>query len=294
MTEPGTAADHPPRYGADPVSGAAVNRIRIGGRTLHAISDGYLVMRPEMVGTPERPTAAYDALAAEYGTPRLPLGCFYLPGQPNVLIDTGLGPIDFEGAGRLVGGGLVQALAALGVRPESVDVVALTHLHADHSGNVGDIATAAPTFPNAQVIVGAGDWDYFIRQQASPVPLGEHIASALVELDRRGQIVRLDGDADVAPGVRRIAAPGHTPGHSFYAVRDAGEQVLLLGDGMYCPQQLAHLDWSVSFDVDPALARRTRERLVDELRATGSGALGSHFPELAVATPPPEVAGRAR
>jgi glyoxylase-like metal-dependent hydrolase (beta-lactamase superfamily II) len=293
MGEIEATAPPAPDYFDDPVSGAAANHIAIGNRILHAISDGYLTMRPEMVGTPDQATAGYDALAAVYGVPRLPLGCFFVPGRTNVLIDTGLGPVDFDHAGRMVGGRLVTALARLGVEPAQVDVVALSHLHADHCGNIGDIATGAPTFPNADVFVGRADWDYVIRQRAAAVPLAAYITSTLLDLERQGRVVLMDGEVEIGEGVRRIDGAGHTPGHSFYAVHDAGERVVLLGDGMYCPQQLAHLDWSVSFDVDPHLARRTRERVSDDLRFTGGGALGSHFPELKVACPAPEGADRA-
>jgi hypothetical protein len=52
---------------------------------------------------------------------------------------------------------------------------------------------------------------------------------------------------------------------------------------MYCPQQLTNIDWEVTFDVDPALARRTRESYQRDLELHGGGAIGCHFPELRAA-----------
>jgi glyoxylase-like metal-dependent hydrolase (beta-lactamase superfamily II) len=270
---------------ADPVSGAASAAIDVGGRTLYALSDGFMVMSEDMVGTPDDWQAGHRALAAEYGTPRMPVGCFFLPGDVNVLIDTGLGPVDFAGRGTMIGGKLVPALAGLGVQPEDIDIVALSHLHADHSGGLGELGTGAPVFPNAEVYVGAADWSYFVTQERPQVPLDPHTVTVLHHLDRSGRLHLLDGDGDIAPGVRRLAAPGHTPGHSVYCVHDAGERVLLLGDAMYCAQQLANLDWSVSFDVDPAQARRTREHVTKDLAREGGLALGCHFPQLRAARP---------
>jgi glyoxylase-like metal-dependent hydrolase (beta-lactamase superfamily II) len=267
-------------YAADPVSGAASNPIRVGGRTLYAVSDGFLVMRPAMVGTPAHPTAAHDALTAEYGAARLPLGCFFLPGDLNVLVDTGLGPVDFDGNGRMVGGKLLHALAGIGVAPEDIDVVALSHLHGDHSGNLGRLADGHPTFPNADVVVGRGDWQYFILENRSAVPLAAHTVSALHHLEQSGRLRLVDGDIDIAPGVRRLGAPGHTPGHAVYEISDGGDRLLLFGDAMYCPLQLRNLDWSVPFDIDPALARAMRDRFTSELRRDGGRALACHFPEL--------------
>ena len=59
--------------------------------------------------------------------------------------------------------------------------------------------------------------------------------------------------------------------------------VLVLGDAMYCPQQLSELEWGAVSDVDPALARKTRERYERDLELHGGGAVGCHFPELKVA-----------
>jgi glyoxylase-like metal-dependent hydrolase (beta-lactamase superfamily II) len=278
---------------ADPVSGAASNAVRVGGRTLYAVSDGFLVMSEGMVGTPENPTAAHDALTLQYGLARMPLGCFFLPGDVNVLVDTGLGPLDFEGRGTLIGGRLPHALGGLGVRPEDIDVVALSHLHADHSGNLGRLGSGLPAFPNAHVYVGRGDWEYFVDERRGEVPIGDHTIAALEAYDRAGRLHRLDGDLDIAPGVRRLAAPGHTPGHSVYAVQDGGDRVLLFGDAMYCPAQLVNLDWSVPFDVDPPLARAMRERFVADLAETGGRALGCHFPELKEASVREMITGSA-
>jgi glyoxylase-like metal-dependent hydrolase (beta-lactamase superfamily II) len=274
----GMLADHPLRD--DPVSSAAVNRIPVGNRTLVALSDGFLMMDRDFLGTPEEPTLAHDVLAPRYGEVRLPLGCFLLPGERTVLIDTGYGPGSFRDLGRLVGGNLLPQLAAQDVRPEDIDVLALSHLHRDHSGTVGYLESGEPVFPNARTYIGRGDWEFFVEQQLAPIPIPEHTRIALLELDRRGLVELMDDDLDVAPGVRRLAAPGHTPGHSIYVIHDAGDRVMLFGDALYCPQQLDNLEWSVTFDVDPALARRTRQRFERDLELHGGGALGCHFPGL--------------
>jgi glyoxylase-like metal-dependent hydrolase (beta-lactamase superfamily II) len=280
---PGPGVLHGTEFASDPVSAGAVNEIPVGDRTLFAVSDGFLILSERFLGTPEHPAAAHEALSQVYGKPRLPLGCFFLPGEQNVLIDTGVGPVDVGGRGTLVGGKLLPALARIGVRPQDIDVLALSHLHGDHSGTIGHPRTGEPVFPNARTFIGTGDWEYFVERDDAPVPVAGHTAAALRLLEARGQVTVLDADTDIAPGVRRLSAPGHTPGHSVYVIHDHGERVLVLGDAMYCPQQLTQLDWGAVTDVDPALARKTRERYERDLELHGGGAVGCHFPELKVA-----------
>ena len=268
------------RLSHDPVSAGALRTIPVGDRTLLGLSDGFLLMSTGFLGTAESPSAGHDTLRRRYGEVRLPLGCFLLPGERPVLIDTGLGAEDFRQHGTLVGGNLLPQLALQGIRPADVGVLALSHLHGDHSGTVGDAVTGRPVFANAHTFVGRGDWEHFVERELAPIPLAPHTRAALFELERRGQVTLIDGERDIAPGVRAIAAPGHTPGHTVYAIHDRGERVLVLGDAMHCPQQLDNLDWQIAFDVDPVLARRTRDRLHADLGAHGGGAVGCHFPEL--------------
>ena len=265
------------------MTGQAVNRISVGDIEVLGISDGYLLVERQMLGSPAAPTGGYDSLIADYRPPRLPLGCFLLRGERNILIDTGYGPDAYEDGRLLAGGQLLGHLAALGLRPGDIDVIVLSHLHGDHAGTIGDRHTGEPVFANARVFVGAADWAHFVENTPELLPVGEYVQTALRSLDRRGQVEFLDGDTDLTPFLRRIAAPGHTPGHAVYAIHSRGERLLILGDAMYCPQQLSNLDWSVAFDADPRLARITRDRLKRDLDRHGGGAIGCHFPELKVA-----------
>jgi glyoxylase-like metal-dependent hydrolase (beta-lactamase superfamily II) len=268
----------------DPGAGSAASIMTVGDRRVLALSDGVFVMHPTFLGTPSAPTIAHQVLTAQHGQALLPLGCFLLPGEKNVLIDCGLGPVRVQGEGLLIGGLLLQALAGCGLRPEDVDIVAVSHLHADHIGWIGDRQGRA-VFPRAKILVGNADWDHFVEQGNGVGVIEPHIQQALDAAASRGRLDLLDGDTEIAPGLTRLAAPGHTPGHSVYVVHDGADRVLLFGDAMYCPQQLTELDWEAASDVDPALARRTRETLQRDLELHGGQGLGSHFPEL--------VAGRA-
>lgn len=263
-------------FRTDAVSGAASATVTVGRHTVLGISDGYFVMPPDMIGTPDHPAAAHEAMGATRTPVRMPIGCFLLRGEQNILVDTGYGRTEFEEGRVMFGGRLLGRLAALGLRPDDIDIIALSHLHDDHSGTIG-------AFRNAMVHLGAADWAYFVEHRAPILPIADGIVEALRELDAQGRIELMDGDTDVAPMLRGIAAPGHTPGHFLYSVHDGTDRVLILGDAVYCPQQLTNIDWEVAFDVDPAAARRTRERLGRDLELHGGGALGCHFPELAMA-----------
>jgi hypothetical protein len=63
-------------------------------------------------------------------------------------------------------------------------------------------------------------------------------------------------------------------------VHEGRERALLLGDSIYCPQQLTEADWGATSEVDPLLARRTREWLWREIESSCAAAVGQHFPGL--------------
>jgi glyoxylase-like metal-dependent hydrolase (beta-lactamase superfamily II) len=239
--------------------------------------DGEFRTPPTFFGDDVDFSAHADLLDAE-GQLHLPIGCFLLRGGPlrdrTVLIDAGLGEIETD---QFTGGALLDELAAAGVRPADIDAVVCSHLHLDHCGWVAG-EDAQPTFPNAEVWVGGGDWAHFIEEKAGFVRT--QIAAGLKGLADAGKVHAVDGDASVAPGVTTLAAPGHTPGHLVVVLSSGGDRALLLGDAITCPLQLDETDWAAVSDVDPALARRTRARLWDEIESTGAYAAGAHFPEL--------------
>ena len=267
------------RDAADPGSAAARQVLRVGERTILALSDGVVVIPAAFIGTPEHPTAGHDAVRGADGRAPLPVGCFLVPGDTTVLIDAGFGPADHEGRGTLVGGGLLGALADNGFRPADIDVLALSHLHLDHVGWLADLA-GRPTFARAQVLVGRADWEYFVEGGDAALPLAGHIRAGLLAIAQAGQLTLLDTDGPVAPGVTRLAAAGHTPGHSVFVVSSGPDRALLLGDALYCPAQLTQTDWAALTDVDPDLARATRRRLAGDLAERGGVAVGCHFPGL--------------
>jgi glyoxylase-like metal-dependent hydrolase (beta-lactamase superfamily II) len=245
--------------------------LKVGDRKVLALDDGEFVMAEGFLNAP----GVQHQFAGSDGVARLPIGCFVVPGDRTTLIDAGLGPKTL--AGVLRGGALLDELAARGVHPDGIDCVALSHLHPDH---VGWLATAhgEPVFRNAVVCVGRGDWVSFVEEKTAYLsPKVEHVLKGLADA---GRLTLMDDEQLVAPGITALPAPGHTPGHTIFAVDDHGERLLILGDAMYCPQQLTDIDLAAMHDVDKELARRTRSLIQQDLDAHGSVAIGCHFPGL--------------
>ncbi|MDJ1137040.1 MBL fold metallo-hydrolase [Streptomyces iconiensis] len=206
----------------------------------------------------------------------------------RVLIDTGIGngKIRANPAWHDLNTPYLDRLTAAGFPPESVDLVVLTHLHADHVGwnTREDGGDWVPTFPRARYLTSRTEWEFWTTRELEP-PRAQmfrdsvhpiHDAGLLDLVDVADSAGRGAGGIEVAPGIRLLPAPGHTPGQVAVELRGADTTALITGDSIHHPVQLAHPHLTSCVDIDPAEAVRTRNRLL----ATHSEALllGSHFP----------------
>jgi glyoxylase-like metal-dependent hydrolase (beta-lactamase superfamily II) len=199
-------------------------------------------------------------------------------GQHLVLVDTGAGDM-VPSTGRLV-----PNLEAEGVVPEDIDTVILTHAHRDHSGGIVD-ADGKPAFPGARYVMWREEWDFWTSEpEPSPSGRREQFKQRMGAWPRhslpsiRGQLELIERETEVVPGIRAVAAPGHTPGHMAVAVASSGEQLLYISDAALHIIHLEQPEWYATVDVEPEQAMASRRQLAE--RAVSERALvhAFHFP----------------
>jgi glyoxylase-like metal-dependent hydrolase (beta-lactamase superfamily II) len=112
---------------------------------------------------------------------------------------------------------LDAALAAIGVKPEAIDTVILTHLHWDHASNNG-------LFPKAKFYVQKLEYEQIGDPGVTDIP------GFILTLVRRTQYELLDGDMEVCEGISVALTPGHTRGHQCVLVDTAAGNYIIGGD----------------------------------------------------------------
>jgi glyoxylase-like metal-dependent hydrolase (beta-lactamase superfamily II) len=170
------------------------------------------------------------------------------------------------------GGAFINNLNALGVTVDEITDVLFTHLHSDHIGWA--VTNGSSTFANANLRASQADVDHFVHGSGA-----DETESEVLDIIGTHIVPWTTGSTTtIVPGIDQFAAPGHTPGSSVIVVSSDTERALLLGDVVHCPIQLIDDEWAGLFDVDPVLARKTRNALSRELEGDSTVASGAHFP----------------
>jgi glyoxylase-like metal-dependent hydrolase (beta-lactamase superfamily II) len=156
---------------------------------------------------------------------------------------------------------VVEQLQQLGVRPEQIETIGISHYHFDHTGQ-------AASFPKAKLVIGKGDFDAL---KGATVPGGGDASHLKHWLSGGGKVVEATGDVDLFEDGRVIMLdmPGHTPGHNSLLVKLASGNVLLTGDLYHFTEQVA-IRGVPPFNTDRAdtLASMDRfERIAKNLKA---------------------------
>jgi glyoxylase-like metal-dependent hydrolase (beta-lactamase superfamily II) len=237
-------------------------RVMLGDFEVTALSDGIVKLPVDQLMTNTTPAQVQAMLAKSYLKAPLETsvnGYLINTGAKLVLIDTG--------TAKLFGptlGYLPANLKASGYQPEQVDEIYITHAHGDHIGGLmnGD----KMVYPNAVVRLDQRDVDFALNQpqakDAAPNPLQAY--------QKAGKLKAFDGDTELVPGIKAIAARGHTPGHSIYAVESKGEKLMIWGDLMHVAAvQFAHPEITINFDKDSTLAMPERKKAYAEAAKQG-------------------------
>ncbi len=222
-------------------------------------------------------------------------------GGRTILVDTGVGngrerpgsPQFHHWQGDFLG-----VLERAGVRPEDVDVVVNTHLHADHVGWNTRAADGSdgggtgptddhgggewvPTFPHAEYLVPAADDAHFGpgnaygggRSQSDRFVYEDSVAP----LHRAGRIVLWDGVHRIDEHLTLESAPGHTPGSAVLRLASAGERAVFVGDLLHSPVQILDPAHSSCFCLDARGASVSRRRILERAADERELVVPAHF-----------------
>ena len=215
-----------------------------GTTTVTWIKDnpGHAMREPQLFG--EVPDSIISQLGLEKGIPSS-ISTFLLHVDGKwVLFDTGLG------IGR---GQLVQTLDSLGLSPDSISALYITHFHADHIG--GMVHEGKAVFPKAEVYAGEREYNAWIKEMPSDKTQMQQEAMAVYK-DR----LHLFLFGDTLPhGVIALDAVGHTPGHVVFQK----DNLLIIGDLLHgAALQIPYPEYCAAYDMDPEQAVISRRRIL--------------------------------
>jgi len=199
-------------------------------------------------------------------------------GSKLVLIDAGAGALFGPTLGKLA-----ASLRASGYQPEQVDEIYITHMHPDHVG--GLVAANQIAFPNAIVRADQREADYWLSKASmdtAPKDMKPSFEGAMASINpyvAAGKFKPFDGNTDLVPGIKAVAARGHTPGHSIYVVESQGQRLVPWGDLMHAAAvQFPEPSVTIKFDTDSKAAAAQRKAQYADAAKRGHWVAAAHLP----------------
>jgi glyoxylase-like metal-dependent hydrolase (beta-lactamase superfamily II) len=135
-----------------------------------------------------------------------------------------------------------------------------------------------PTFPTVRHVLVDRELDYWLSAPTGPsADAHRAIEDSVRPVLAAGLVDRVAPAERIAPGVSLLPSHGHTPGHTSVLIESGGESMLVTGDAIHHPVQLAHPDWGSTSDFDGRQATFARRDLLERCVTNGTLLLGSHF-----------------
>ncbi len=242
--------------------------IQLGDMRIYPIIDGTVYVDPGGAFglVPLSLYARYLQPDDNHLVPMILLNLLVEVGSKRIVIDTGLGRKLDERARKIWSitrphGDLIDALARLDFRPEDIDLVIDTHLHADHCGGNtqwDDAGAVIPAFPNAEYVVQRREYED--AMQPNERTAATYLPMNYAPLLDTGQMRLLDGDTELAPGVFGVVTPGHTPGHMSVRMESQGQHAMFVCDLASYAVHFERLGWMTAYDVEPLVTLESKRR----------------------------------
>ncbi|WP_160139992.1 MBL fold metallo-hydrolase [Chryseobacterium sp. c4a] len=265
-------------------------KIKIGSTEVYSLLDGTIEVDAEKLFNNHTPGKPTQLLAAQFihNPVEISINVFLIKKDNKlILIDTGSGELL-----GTTGGHIVESLSSIGIKPEAITDVLLTHIHADHSG--GLIMAGKKVFNHATIHVNKKELDFWLNetnvQKASEENMGanpktfDNAKNMLIPYLNDHQVKTFEGEnTEVLPHIYSYAIGGHTPGHSIYVLKDSGEEIFFWGDVVHVAAiQLSAPDVLDHFDVDHHSSEVARKSFLKQAAEKNFLIAGAHisFPGL--------------
>lgn len=194
---------------------------------------------------------------------------------------------------------LTDSLASVGVTPDEIDALVLSHLHFDHAGGAtvdpgegaGPDGKAVPAFPNATLYVQASE----LAHARSP---NERDRASYRPEDwepwaRAGRLETIEGEREIRPGVRVVPLPGHNTGMQAVRIDSAGSTAFYFADALPTTAHVP-IPWLMAYDLYPVDLIQNKKRLLDDAVREGWLCIFEHDPNIPWGTIVDESNGKRR
>jgi glyoxylase-like metal-dependent hydrolase (beta-lactamase superfamily II) len=169
-----------------------------------------------------------------------------------------------------------KALARLGIKPEDVTDIVITHTHWDH-------ADGADLFPKAKVWIQKAEYEHYTAGMTTGGEL-DHL-SALVKLNEEGRLRPVDGDKEILPGITVYIGGKHTFESQYVGVKTRAGTMVIASDNVYLYENLdKHVPIAATLDARSNLAAQERMR---KIASDPKRIIPGHDPDVFVRFPRP-------